>query len=230
MKKKKVENFWNKEYTTGEHLALSTDPSEDMVKFFRYLEREYNGAYLGRHDSILDLGCGNGRNLHAISEEYGCHGIGYDTSIEAISQAEKLKGSLPLTYEVRSIKEPIPLTDESQSLVLDMMVSHFLNKDERETLRKDIARVLRPQGWFFFKTFLLDGDRNAYELLRKHPGSETNSYIHPTLHAEEHVYTEEEIIDCFSPYFTIHKIHKSHGHLRGAAKRRSVSVYMQKKD
>src|SRR3989304_7295343 len=54
--------FWNKEYKNKEHIVLSSNPSEDLVKFTRWLSRQHGGKYLNKTISILDLGCGNGRN------------------------------------------------------------------------------------------------------------------------------------------------------------------------
>ncbi|MCR4306831.1 MAG: class I SAM-dependent methyltransferase, partial [Candidatus Yonathbacteria bacterium] len=182
MKQRRGENqgktFWNKEYRQGEHLALSTRESEDLIKFTLWLKREYGGDFLNPSDSVLDLGCGNGRNLIYLAQTFGVHGVGYDISAEAIAQAKEQSGKLPLAYSVCSVTKPLPLPDESQTLVLDMMVSHFLSDEERAHLQSEIARVLKPGGWFFLKTFLLDEDRHAERLLREHPGKEAGSYVH----------------------------------------------------
>jgi SAM-dependent methyltransferase len=126
--------------------------------------------------------------------------------------------------------DPIPVADSSQTIVLDMMVSHFLDAVGRAKLLEEIVRVLRPGGWLFYKTFLLDEDRNAARLLRENPGEEQGTYIHPEIGVPEHVSTEEEIRTTFEPYFIIHKVVTSHGHLSHgkAHKRRSISVYAQR--
>jgi SAM-dependent methyltransferase len=228
--KAKSKKFWNKEYRHGAHLTLSTTPSEDMIKFTRWLERQEGRKTLNPIASMLDIGCGNGRNLVYLSNNYGMRGFGFDISASAIESARKLSEDLPLTYEVRSMADPLPLPDASQTIVLDMMVSHFLDAEKRGQLVAEIARVLRPGGWFFFKTFLLDEDRNAERLLRTSPGEEEGTYVHPEIGVPEHVATEQEIEASLAPYFAIHKMVKSHGHLsKGKAhKRRSISVYAQR--
>ncbi len=230
IQKKTSQNFWDNEYKDGDNLALSTNPSEDLVKFTRWLEREHGRLFLNPIASVADLGCGNGRNLIYLSTTYGMRGFGCDISKEAISQAKKRSKDLPLQYEARSIAEALPLEDASQTLVLDMMTSHFLTSDQRVAFKHEIARVLKPGGWLFFKTFLLDEDKHAKRLLSEHPAAEAGSYIHPKIGVAEHVFTEEEIVELLSDRFIIHKVLKSHGHLRtrGAAKRRSISVYAQK--
>src|SRR3989344_8315816 len=128
--------FWNKEYrkslpANGQrtHLALSSTPSEDLQKFIRWFLREYKtpllrgeqGRTITSHSSVLDLGCGNGRNLIYLAKEFGVKGIGIDTSHEAIAQAKNASPYLPLSYIVQSIGLPLPVPDQSQDLVLDMM-------------------------------------------------------------------------------------------------------------
>lgn len=228
-------DFWDKEYSVkrGEHLAMSTEPSEDLEKFTRWLERQYGKEFLNPLISVLDLGCGNGRNLVYLADNYGVRGVGYDISKQAIIEAKKLhgqvRGSMPLVFEARSLTEPIPLADNSQNIVLDMMVSHFLNKAEREALIKEIFRVLKPGGWLFMKTFLRDEDIHVERLLREYPADEAGSYIHPEIGVAEHTFHEDEISADLSEYFFIHKITKSHRHKADTgSKRRSMSIYAQK--
>ena len=229
--KKEDRTFWDKEYRQGGHLTLSTEPSEDLIKFTRWLDREYDGTFLNSTDSVLDLGCGNGRNLIHLAQTFGTGGMGYDISEEAVAQAKKQSEGLPLSYAVRSVASPLPLPDESQTLVLDMMVSHFLNDPERDQLKKEIARVLKPGGWLFLKTFLLDEDLHAKRLLREHPAEEAGSYVHPKFGVVEHVSTEEELVGALSSHFVIHKKVRSHRHLKDgrAFKRRSIAIYAQKR-
>jgi hypothetical protein len=107
---------------------------------------------------------------------------------------------------------------------------------------------MKPFGWLLFKTFILDGDFHAKRLISESPDTgeiiydahgkiienlppETNSYIHPKIGVYEHVWTEAEIHQEFGPYFKIHKMIKSYKHIRDGKpyKRRTVSVYMEKK-
>lgn len=227
---KNSKNFWNKEYGGSKHLALSNNPSEDLIKFTKWLERNDELIRLGPDTSILDMGCGNGRNLIYLAKMCGIKGIGYDISEEAVKQAEKLSSGLSIKYEVRSIAGKIELPPSSQTLVLDMMTSHFLNETERKNLIKEIHRVLIPNGWLYLKTFLKDEDLNAKRLLKENPAGEKGSYIHPKMGVAEHVSTEGEIREILRGNFIIHKILRSHKHIENgrANKRRSISVYAQK--
>ncbi len=230
-KKQHGVTFWDKEYSAGGgHLALSGDESEDLAKFTRWLPRQKSQTPIEGNANVLDLGCGNGRNLIFLSREFDMHGIGYDSSPAAISEAKRASGDLPIKYEARSIAGEIKLEDSSQDLILDMMTSHFLNESERKFLRDEIHRLLRPGGWLFMKTFLLDEDLHSRRLLKDFPGKEEGTYIHPVIGVPEHVYDEEELTDFLGEKFIVHKVYRSHRHRSQgkARKRRTISVYAQK--
>lgn len=237
---RKKKDFWNKEYARATHLALSEEHSEDLEKFTRFLQRKSGKEFLNVTRRFVDIGCGNGRNAIFLAREFGMHGLGYDSSAEAIKHAREAvctiygtseKEKSPLTFEVRDIREPIPLPDASVTLAMDMMASHVLVKGEREKLKEEILRVLKPGGWLFFKTFLRDEDRNAEELLQTFPGPEEGMYIHPEIKKPEYVWWEKDIYEFFEPFFTVHKLERSHKHVNkkgGAWKRRTTSVYLEK--
>ena len=222
--------FWDNEYKNADHLKLSTDHSEDLEKFTRYIIRAKRGDILAMDASVLDVGCGNGRNVIYLAREFGLKGAGYDISAQAIEQAKQASTDFDLTYEARSIAGLLTVPDNSQSLVLDMMTSHFLNKKEREFLRDEIYRVLIPGGFLFMKTFLADEDLHTRRLLRDFPGKEAGAYIHPVIGVDEYVYSLETLTDFLAEKFIVHKIYKSHRHvLKGKArKRRTVSIYVEK--
>jgi SAM-dependent methyltransferase len=226
----KHSEFWNKEYRSSEHLALSDEPAEDLEKFCRWAERNYGRRFLNPLARALDLGCGNGRNLIFLAQTYGMRGVGYDISSEAIKLASRASKDLPIIYTARSIEGTIELADSSIDIVLDMMTSHFLKEKERELLRKEVLRVLKPGGWLFFKSFLADQDLHVRRLLKESPADEKDSYIHPKFGVYEHVWTEESLHEFFSPFFAIEKIERSHKHMKGgkAFKRRTVVAYLQK--
>ncbi len=226
----KHKQFWNEEYKSGKHIQLSDEPAGDLEKFCRWLERNYGRRFLNPLALALDLGSGNGRNLIYLAQNYEVRGIGYDISDVAIKQAEAASKGLPITYVVRSIEGLLEVKDNSVTIALDMMTSHFLKEKEREQLRAEILRVLKPGGWLFFKSFLADQDMHVRRLLKENPADEKDAYIHPELGVYEHVWTEISLHEFFAPYFNIHKIERSHKHIKEgkANKRRTVTTYLEK--
>jgi ubiquinone/menaquinone biosynthesis C-methylase UbiE len=232
MNKKRLKDFWNKEYKDPEFFALSSAVSADLEKYVRYMQREFGDDVFRPNMTVLDLGTGNGRNLIYFADQFRMRGIGYDISEEGIKQAQKSAAHLgnKVIFEVRSISDALPLPDESVDLVLDLMASHFLKEAEREAYRAEILRVLKPEGFLLFKSFYAEGDMHTKKLLKEHGAGEKNAYIHPRLKVYEYTWTDEAIKEFFDPYFTMLKEESSHKHFSKGRpnKRRSIICYFQK--
>jgi len=254
---------------------MSEEHAGDLETFEKWVSRNAEWPPFPKGGMVLDIGAGNGRNLIYLTGRHDMAGFGIDVAGVALEQARQMiaqiASSLPETvkptsgeylldhealagkkiradFSTQSAAEPIPLGDESVDVALDMMTSHYLRKHEREAYVKELVRVMKPYGWLFFKTFILDGDIHAKRLFQEHPDTgevisnpeghiigsipkEEHSYIHPRIGVFEHVFTEAEIYELFAPHFKIHKMIKSYKHVKDgkAYKRRTVSVYMEKK-
>jgi len=232
--------FWDNEYSSeeGDKFSLSTESSEDLQKFTRFLEREYKGQEpINKYSKFIDAGCGNGRNSFFFAENFGAQGIGYDISSEAIKTANKklktLSPDIKLEFLVQNLNEAIPAEDNSQDFVIDAVASHVLRKEEREFFKNEVVRVLTSNSYYFLKSLLLDDDSHAKQMIRDFGKSagEENSYIHPSMGIFEHVPTENELIKFYENDFHIDKIERSFAHrINGrAAKRRYIVMYLRKK-
>ena len=230
-KKRKVHGatFWDKEYTTPQHLKLSDAVSGDLEKFIRWHNRQkkLEPVFL-QGNKAFDAGCGNGRNLIYLAQQYKMSGSGIDISSAALSQAKKAAQKLPLTFKVGSSGQPLPAENEKYDVALDMMTSHFLTEKERTLLLDELFRILKPGGWLFMKTFLKDDDNHTKRLLAEHPGKEPGTYIHPVMGVPEFVYSEEELLAFLGKKFIIRKVDRSHRHKGKTGKRRTISVYAEK--
>ncbi len=235
MNEKRLKEFWNSEYKDPQYFLLSDEASSDLQKFTRWLMKEFGKDVLRPDVTVLDAGCGNGRNLLWLNDTFRVRGFGYDISEEAIAQAQKhatvQQWGSKLTFTVHSIGANIPLPDESVDVVLDMMSSHFLKEVERERYIKEVARVLKPQGVLFFKSFYATGDSHAKDLIKNHSGGGENSYIHPKMKVYEYVWSDEALAKSFGDDFILQHKEASHKHtIRGKPnKRRSVVCYFEKK-
>jgi tellurite methyltransferase len=103
--------------------------------------------------SILDAGCGGGRNLiYFLRNGYEVYGV--DRNREAVAQvrriASRLRPSLPLENFAVSTVEEMPFPSESFDAIISSAVLHFA-KDEPHfnAMLEEMWRVLKPGGLFF---------------------------------------------------------------------------------
>ena len=98
---------------------------------------------------LLDVGCGGGFLTNRVSEEnFEVHGL--DISEESLRIARRYDLRKKVNY-VAGDAYNLPYADESFDVVSSM---DFLEHVERpEEVVKEISRVLKPGGLFFFHTF-----------------------------------------------------------------------------
>ena len=91
---------------------------------------------------ILDVGCGNCRNLLPFSK-FDCYGV--DFSENMIKEAEKFvsKKNMKVTLKVGDVTK-IPFKDESFDYVISFSMLHHLKNHERGV--KEISRILKIGG------------------------------------------------------------------------------------
>ena len=103
--------------------------------------------------SVLDAGCGGGRNLIYCFIS-GFNVCGVDQSSEAIAQIRSLAATLaphlsPDNFRVEAI-EQMRFGDESFDVVISSAVLHFARDEAHwHNMVRDMWRVLKPGGIFF---------------------------------------------------------------------------------
>ena len=201
---------WEQEYQQPQFLTLGTEPLTVVKEFCKWLRRDEKVEL--EKCTVLDLGCGNGKNVKYFVEGYAKSGIGYDISKTAIVAAKKLSEGLEIKYEVRSIGEKFPLENESVDIILDVTSSNSLSESEREVYLQETQRVLKPGGYLFVRALCLDGDKNAKQLIKENPGSEKDTYILPNVGVTERVFTKQDLVDTYGKYFEIVRLEKVEGY------------------
>lgn len=130
--------------TSYDHVAELYDAAFEDIRV-RKDEWSWLNAHLptGKID-LLDIGCGNGALLNALSERINS-GTGVDESSKIIERA-RIKNSAIPNLEFEIINGPIlPFADNSFDVVTSLMSFRYLDWDP---LLAEIKRVMRPGGKF----------------------------------------------------------------------------------
>lgn len=99
--------------------------------------------------SVLDAGCGSGRNLiYLLREGYAVFGA--DVDRQAIAEVRRLAPHLPAeNFRVEPV-EDMSFPDDFADVVLSSAVLHFARDDDRfAAMLRGSWRVLKPGGLFF---------------------------------------------------------------------------------
>jgi tellurite methyltransferase len=116
------------------------------------LDQLLKGTYNDCH-TVLDAGCGGGRNLvYFLQNGYDVYGV--DPNPEAIEAVKTLSQSLaptnPLSNFMVAAAEHLPFADSSFDLVISSAVLHFARSEEHfESMLHSMWRVLKPGGFLF---------------------------------------------------------------------------------
>jgi len=103
--------------------------------------------------SILDAGCGGGRNLiYFLRNGYEVHGV--DQNAEAVAQVRHLASifnpSLQKENFLVSSVEVMPFPSERFDVVISSAVLHFARDEQHfNKMLNEMWRVLKPEGLFF---------------------------------------------------------------------------------
>ncbi len=202
---------WEREYRNPLLVTKSEEPQKDTLRFLKWLKKEQN--VILENLSVLDLGCGTGRNSNYIAG-LGNNVTGFEVSTTALDLARTRGRGLSVSYQHQNIGAAYPLADNSIDLILDVTSSNSLNEKEREAYLSETARVLKPGGYFFVKTLCKDGDQNAKNLIKKNPGPEADTYINQDMGLVERVFTEKNFRELYSKDFQILRLEKKTSYTR----------------
>lgn len=159
-----------KKDTAEELLRLSEEEYDAYASEFsttrKFFWREFGFLknYVQDGDTVLDIGCGNGR-LVTVFEDVDLHYTGVDFSKELIAIAQENKGAQGTFIHANALA--LPFEDNSFNTVFSFAVLHHIpSQENRAQFVAEAHRVLKPGGvciltvwntlqWKFAKTHLV---------------------------------------------------------------------------
>ncbi|MCX6362840.1 MAG: class I SAM-dependent methyltransferase [Actinobacteria bacterium] len=167
--------YWEKRYAADGRL-WGDGPSE----LARLAVARLRPALAAAHDAhatsftLIDVGCGYGRDSRYLATELGCRVLGLDPSPAAVAEARKApRPGLDVEYEVGDVAS---LTDGAEQagrfdVAFAANVYHLLSPGGRRELAAALATLVRPGGLLFLST-LSPRDPRHYAVGEPVPGEE----------------------------------------------------------
>ncbi len=117
---------------------LRNKPVDEVIEFANKVSN--------RPGKILDIGCGNGRNLVPFAKlNFECYGVDFSKNMIEIARKKFERLGLKCVFQTAHATD-LPFKDESFDYVICIAVLHHLKKAECEKALSEIRRVLKNNG------------------------------------------------------------------------------------
>lgn len=187
-----------------EHAKMTTLPSMASQKpNFGVMELvDYLGPQLGNTIvTIVDVGCGKGRNAVYLASK-GCNVSAIDYIETAIEEAKNLASTNSvierINFYLGNIDQIWPFDSNSFDMAIDSFASIDIETLEgRIICRNEMHRTLKPNG-LALVLVVSANDEWEQELIKSHPGSESNSTYWPQNGKFQKNYDEQELKDFYT--------------------------------
>jgi SAM-dependent methyltransferase len=200
-------HVWDKEYRNPLLVTKNDGPQKDTLRFLKFLKKEEKFLVEGK--SILDLGCGTGRNANYLASlDNTVTGIEISKTALDLAKKRALEEGVRVEYQLGDIGEAYKIHDDSIDVVLDVTSSNSLNEEGRKTCIQEVNRVLKKGGYFFVRALCKDGNKNVKNLLKQSPGKEYDTYIIKEIGLTERVFSREDFSSMYGAFFTILQLEK----------------------
>lgn len=107
-------------------------------------------AEIGEQETVLDLGCGTGTLLRALTAQQpnACY-TGLDPDLRALAAARRrLRAETGRVTLTEGYAQQLPMTDDSFDVVISTLIFHHLPDNVKRLAMREVHRVLRPSGRF----------------------------------------------------------------------------------
>ncbi|MFY9484485.1 MAG: class I SAM-dependent methyltransferase [Patescibacteria group bacterium] len=136
---------WDRKYQEGYHAEMKNVAS--LIR--RFFEEHHDEIKPG--DKVLEIGCGNGRNLTYMAEQ-GLNTFGIDISATALKEAKQILKDKNLDAHLSEASfYKLPFADQSFKAIISNASLHSIPWEGAKKAFSEINRVLQDNGLFFMR-------------------------------------------------------------------------------
>ena len=219
---------WECEYQKqGIPSSFRNTPARVVTEFYSWLQRlNFKGS------QAADLGCGRGRNSFYLASN--CFSV---TALDLLKentdyvsdQAHSMK--LPILACAQNLSSSWPITTNSLDIAIDIFCyKHITDKSSQTLYRKELARTLKPDGYYFL-SLASDNDGFYGPLLINSPAANYKLVLDPYAQIESYLYSISDVIQEFADYFIVIEAdeQESQSPMHGKEYARKVLNFIMKK-
>jgi SAM-dependent methyltransferase len=170
--------------------------SSSVQKFYAWLTAHTSEKHL----KGFEMCCGKGRNCIWLANQ-GAQMTGADYSRAAIAEAKHravtTSADNNVTFMFHDATKPYDLPLESMDFAFDCFGSTDIETAAgRKKAFHNVLNLLKPGGYMMIYLLSTD-DEYSKDLLRRYPGPDYGSYIHPDNGKYEKAFSEDEIKELY---------------------------------
>ncbi|MFQ6103299.1 MAG: class I SAM-dependent methyltransferase [Candidatus Glassbacteria bacterium] len=191
---------WEKEY--GEIRGIHSTYTESEAACFPFFRKVLIEDGFGFNGSLLDVGCGRGRNSYSFLET-GMTVVGCDFSRQALLEfrtgAESRGYRDQVSLILCDMENPLPLREGGFDVIMNITsLDNIIERDILKRYASGIVRFLRRGGYHLLYAFLRQDGYYG-------PLLEEEGYVatDPAAGMSVALYEPEELKELFSPLVTI---------------------------
>ena len=157
MPAKRRNMYWDDKYKSDEHV-WGKEPSKLAVAAIEYLQKcKSTNEIL----SVLDIGCGYGRDVFYFLENLRCRVLGIDISEKAIDIASSAAAKARKENVKFQCLNFMELKGNRYDIVFISSLYQLLKKEERKELVETVMKTLKPNGLLFLSTLSIRDPEHA---------------------------------------------------------------------